>query len=108
MIPEEKIKELNFPKLESNRDPTTGDLVARMYNTAANEAYVVEAGGTHYQGKIHRKKFYRRYKNEEGRYKQGFWQYFYRCEDGRWFDNSGWTCAQPMEQRQPVDEIIEE
>jgi|TARA_B100000424_G_scaffold175336_1_gene135405 hypothetical protein len=108
MITEEKLKELNFPKLESNRDPATGDLVARMYSTANNEPYVVEADGSHYDGKIARKKFYRRYKSEEGRYKPGFWQYFYKCEDGRWFDNSGWICEKPIEQRQPVDEIIEE
>ncbi len=108
MITEEKLKELNFPKLESSRDPATGGLVARMYSTANNEPYIVEADGSHYDGKIARKKFYRRYKSEEGRYKPGFWQYFYRSEDGRWFDNCGWTCEKPMEQRQPVDEIIEE
>ena len=54
MITEEKLKELNFPKLESSRDPATGGLVARMYSTANNEPYIVEADGSHYDGKIAR------------------------------------------------------
>ena len=104
MIPEEKIKELNFPKLESNRDPKTGDLVARMYQAGtSNKEYIVEADGTHYQGRIHKRKFFKRYKNEEGRYKQGFWCRYYEAEDGRWFDNSGWLCEKPKEQKPPPD-----
>ena len=101
-----RLEKMKFPKLLSNL--VGEEYVARMYERFDGSVYVVEADGSHYQGKITRRKYYRRYKNEEGRYKPGFWTYFYECEDGRWFDNSGWSCEKPQEQRKPVDEIIEE
>ena len=65
----EKIRELNFPKLESNRDPTTGDLVARMYQAGtSNKNYIVEPDGSHFTGKITSKKFYRKCKSDTGKY----------------------------------------
>ncbi len=100
-------KRLAFPKLESNID-INGTFVARMYESFGGSNYVVEPDGSHYQGKVRRKKFYRRYKDECGRYKPGFWGYYYLCDDGRWFDGSGWACEKPTEQRQPVDETVEE
>jgi len=99
-------KKLAFPKLLSNI--LKDEYVARMYERFDRRVYVIEADGSHYQGKITRRKFYRRYKDECGRYKPGFWSYFYECEDGRWFDGTGWSCEKPQEQRKPVDEIIEE
>lgn len=101
-----RLEKMKFPKLLSNM--VGDDYVARMYERFDRSVYVVEADGSHYRGKITRRKYYRRYKNEEGRYKPGFWTYFYECEDGRWFDGSGWSCEKPQEQRKPVDEIIEE
>ena len=101
-----RLEKMKFPKLLSNR---VGDeYVARMYERFDRSVYVVEAAGSHYRGKITRRKYYRRYKDECGRYKPGFWSYFYECDDGRWFDGSGWSCEKPQEQRKPVDEIIEE
>ena len=100
-------KKLAFPKLTSNQN-AHGEYVARMYESGDGKPYLVEPDGSHYLGKIHRRKFYKRYKSEEGRYKPGFWCYFHECEDGRWFDNSGWSCEKPIEQRKPVDEMIEE
>ena len=103
----EKIRELNFPKLESNRDPTTGDLVARMYQAGtSNKNYIVEPDGSHFTGKITSKKFYRKCKSETGREKPGYWQVYRVTSDGRWFDNAGWICDQPKEQKAPenIDE----
>jgi len=99
-------KKLAFPKLLSNM--VGEEYVARMYEAFSGRVYVVEADGSHYQGKITKRKYYRRYKDEVGRDKPGFWTYFYECEDGRWFDNTGCSCEKPKEQRQPVDEIIED
>jgi hypothetical protein len=99
-------KKLAFPKLLSNM--VDDQYVARMYEAFSGRVYVVEADGSHYPGKITRRKYYRRYKDEVGRDKPGFWTYFYECEDGRWFDNTGYSCEKPKEQRQPVDEIIED
>jgi len=99
-------KQLSFPKLLSNM---IGEkYVARMYEAFSGRVYVVEADGSHYRGKITRRKYYRRYKDEVGKDKPGFWSYFYECEDGRWFDGTGWSCEKPKEQKQPADEIIEE
>ena len=103
-----RLEKMKYPKLASNMD-YNGNYVASMYESGTNnKKYLVEGDGTHYQGKITQRKYYRRYKDECGRYKQGFWTYFYECEDGRWFDQSGWACDKPTEQRQPVDETIEE
>ena len=99
-------KKLAFPKLLSNI--ANDEYVARMYERFDRSVYVVEPDGSHYHGKITKRKYYRRYKDECGRYKPGFWSHFFECEDGRWFDNSGWCCEKPQEQRKPVDEIIEE
>lgn len=105
---QQRLKKMKYPKLASNMD-YNGNYVARMYESGTNhKKYLVEGDGTHYQGKITQRKYYRRYKDECGRYKQGFWTYFYECQDGRWFDRSGWACDKPTEQRQPVDETIEE
>ena len=101
-----RLEKMKFPKLLSNM--VGEEYVARMYERFDRSVYVVEADGSHYRGKITRRKYYRRYKDECGRYKPGFWSYFYECEDGRWFDGSGWVCEKPQEQRKPVDEIIEE
>ena len=101
-----RLEKMQFPKLDSN--VKNDEFVARMYERFSGAKYVVEADGSHYQGKITQRKYYRRYKDEVGRYKPGFWTFFYECEDGRWFDNSGWACEKPQEQRKPVDEIIEE
>ena len=101
-----RLEKMKFPKLLSNM--VGEEYVARMYERFDRSVYVVEADGSHYRGKITRRKYYRRYKDEVGRYKPGFWTYFYECEDGRWFDGSGWSCEKPQEQRKPVDEIIEE
>jgi len=78
-----RLEKMKYPKLASNMD-YNGNYVARMYESGTNhKKYLVEGDGTHYQGKITQRKYYRRYKDECGRYKQGFWTYFYECEDGR-------------------------
>ena len=100
-------KKLAFPKLLSNLD-FNDKYVARMYERFDRRVYIVEADGSHYPGKITKRKFYRRYKDEVGKDKPGFWTYFYECEDGRWFDGSGLICEKPKEQKQPSDEIIDQ
>ena len=100
-------KKLAFPKLLSNIN-INDEYVARMYERFDRRVYIVEADGSHYPGKITKRKFYRRYKDEVGKDKPGFWTYYYECEDGRWFDGTGWACEKPKEQRPLVDEIIEE
>ena len=101
-----RLEKMKFPKLLSNIK--NDEYVARMYERFSGIQYVVEADGSHYAGKITKRKFYRRYKDEVGKDKPGFWTYYYECEDGRWFDGTGWACEKPKEQRQPVDEIIED
>ena len=103
---EEIKKKMAFPKLLSNL--VNDEYVARMYERFDRRVYIVEADGSHYAGKITKRKFYRRYKDEVGKDKPGFWTYYYECEDGRWFDVTGWACEKPKEQRQPIDEIIDE
>lgn len=98
---------LAYPKLLSNIN-INDEYVARMYERFDRRVYIVEADGSHYPGKITKRKFYRRYKDEVGKDKPGFWTYYYECEDGRWFDGTGWACEKPKEQRPLVDEIIEE
>ena len=98
---------LAYPKLLSNIN-INDEYEARMYERFDRRVYIVEADGSHYPGKITKRKFYRRYKDEVGKDKPGFWTYYYECEDGRWFDGTGWACEKPKEQRPLVDEIIEE
>ena len=98
-------KKLAFPKLDSNTD-IEGKYSARMYESGTNnKIYIVEADGSHYQGKIHKKKYYVKTYNEVGRDKGGYWSHFYQTDDGRYFNGAGWPCDKPKEDKAPeIDE----
>lgn len=99
-------KKLAFPKLLSNM--VGEEYVARMYEAFSGNVYVVEADGSHYQGKIDKKKYYVKTKNDVGRANGGYWAHYYQTDDGRYFNNTGWLCDKPKEDKAPVDEIIEQ
>lgn len=103
---EELKKKLAFPKLLSNK--VGEEYVARLYEAFNRSVYIVEADGSHYQGKINKKKYYVKTKNDVGRENGGYWAHYYQIDDGRYFSNTGWICDKPKEDKAPVDEIIEE
>ena len=72
------------------------------------KVYIVEPDGSHYQGKITKKKYYVKTKNDVGRESGGYWAHYYQTDDGRYFNNAGWPCDKPKEDKAPVDEIQEE
>ena len=94
-------KKLAFPKLDTNTN-TDGKYLARMYEAGTNKkVYIVEPNGSHYQGKIHKKKYYAKTKNDVGRENGGYWSHYYQTDDGRYFSNAGWPCDKPKEDKSP-------
>ena len=99
-------KKLAFPKLDTNTD-THGKYHARMYEAGTNgRVYIVEADGSHYNGKINKKKYYVKTKNDVGRENGGYWANYYHTDDGRYFNNTGWPCDKPKEDKAP--EMLDE
>lgn len=99
-----RLEKMKFPKLLSNK---VGEkYVARLYEAFNGSVYIVEADGSHHQGKINKKKYYVKTKNDVGRENGGYWAHYYQIDDGRYFSNTGWVCDKPKEDKAPVDEII--